>query len=81
MNWRASMDAIPIFYPTQNYVSQYPSRSGQPYPSPGTSQYLERTLPYYIGPEPPRPQNPKTDNYYFKYHINMNTNYDGFVPK
>ena len=24
MNWHGSMDAIPIFYATQNYVNQYP---------------------------------------------------------
>jgi len=88
MNWQGAMDSIPIFYPTQNYVSQYPSRSGQPYPGPDVTQYLKSTIPYFQGPQAPTnypsypaPANPKMDNFYLKYHINMNTNFDGVVPR
>ena len=56
MNWNGSMDAIPIFYPTNNYVNQYPQRSGQPYPHAGLSQYLQNTVPYYPGQQGPRGQ-------------------------
>lgn len=81
MNWAGSMDAIPIFYPTGNYVNQYPMRSGEPYPRRMGEPQAPPFVQYYNGTANPQCANPRMDDFYFRYHTNMNTNFDGVVPR
>ncbi len=73
------MDAIPIFYPTNNYLTQYPRRQPNIYLPPLNSHQMPLLQSSQM--QSTKPAMSPFDSYYYKNDINMYLNFDGVVPR